>query len=562
AFAYAPLLGGGMILTGDNLHAMRAYELGRCLDDGQIPCRWVPDLGNGYGYPLFNYYPPLPYYAGDLLHRVGFSYLRAVDALYLLGLVGAGLSMFLLTRRLWGELGGLVSAVAYVYAPYLALDVYMRGALVELWGLALAPALLWAVHELITTGRTRYAPLVALFLALLLLSHNLVAVIVAPAVALWAGALLLGRGREGWRPALLGGAGALWGFGLAAFFTLPVLAEGDLAQLDSLTRGPLHYSRHFVSVGDLFLLRTADYSFLLGVREGTPVQIGWFHWALAGLSLPAGLLLFRSGQRRAARAVAMFAVFFAIGVFMALSRSRFVWDAFEALRFLQFPWRYLGLVSLGAAGLAGAWLALLRRRPLWAQLFVAGTLIGLFVGTGEMFFQPLYRCTVAPDRPIPCPGSDGEYFSAEYFPAQQQGSIQDYLPAAVDAIPEEPPRPVGARVVSGSARVLDASAGSDWLRLRVEATAASEVEAALFDYPNWRVRIDGQAVPHRASTPHGLVTFAVPAGTHDVEIRLEDTAVRRAGNWLSLVSWSALVLTLPAMLLGPRLRGWLRRQAA
>ena len=47
SFAYAPLLGGGMILTGDNLHAWRIYEIGRCLDDGQLPCRWAAELGNG-----------------------------------------------------------------------------------------------------------------------------------------------------------------------------------------------------------------------------------------------------------------------------------------------------------------------------------------------------------------------------------------------------------------------------------------------------------------------------------------------------------------------------------
>jgi len=29
AFAYAPLLGGGIILTGDTLHPMRIFELGR-----------------------------------------------------------------------------------------------------------------------------------------------------------------------------------------------------------------------------------------------------------------------------------------------------------------------------------------------------------------------------------------------------------------------------------------------------------------------------------------------------------------------------------------------------
>ena len=552
-----PLLGGGLILAGATLHPMRIFELGRCLGDGQLPCRWVPDLGNGYGFPLFNYYPSLPYYAGDLLHRLGLSYLQAVSTLYLLGLVGAGLAMFALTRRLWGDLGGLVSAVAYVYAPYLALDIYMRGALVELWALALAPALLWAVYELITSGRARYVPLVALFLALLLLSHNLVAVIVAPAVALWAAVLLISRGRDSWRPALLGGAGALWGFGLAAFFTLPVLTEGDLVQLDSLTRGPFDYKNHFASVNDLFLLRTADYSFLLGVPGGTPSQIGWFHWALAGLSLPAAALLWRGSKRLPALAIALLALFFASGVYMTTSASESIWDTFDSLRFVQFPWRYMGLVSLAAAGLAGAWLALLRDRPAAIHLLVAAALIGLLIGSGRFYFQPLHRCTVEAGRAIPCAGSDAEYFSSGPYAASEVGSILDYLPERVSVIPERIAE--RAAVVDGSATVRVTDAASDSLSLRVDADTEATIQASIFDFPNWRVRIDGEAVRHTASAPHGLITFDLPEGTHLVELKLEDTATRRLANSISLASWGALLLVVPIALLTPRFVAWRRR---
>lgn len=530
AFAYAPLFGGGMILTADNLHAWRIHELGRCLDDGQIPCRWVPDLGNGYGFPLFNYYPPLPYYAGDLLHRLGFSYLRAVDALYLIGLAGAGLSMFVLTRRLWGDLGGLVSAVAYVYAPYLALDVYMRGALAELWGLAFAPALLWAIYELVTTSRLRFVPVVALLGAGLLLSHNLVAIIVAPAAVLWTVALLLSRGREVARPALLAGVAALWGIGLAAFFTLPVLFEGPHVQLDSVTQWPFNYGDHFASVNDLFLLRSSDYGFLLGIRDDTPVQIGWFHWAFAGLALPAGAALWWRGERRLALAVALFAAFFAMGAYMTLSASDAVWSTFESLPYIQFPWRYLGLVSLGAAALSGAWLALLRDRSPWLQIAVAAALIGLFIGSGRTFFQPLYRFDV----------SDADLFEGDFLELYQAGSIGDFLPKEVTVIPDPPTRPV--QVVSGPAAIRSTSSGTDWITMSVTGATASRLQVSLFDYPNWTVRIDGEVTPHRASSPSGLVTFTVPPGRHQVEVRLEDTSVRRLANRISLASWSALVL--------------------
>ncbi|MCH8026003.1 MAG: hypothetical protein IH866_04330, partial [Chloroflexi bacterium] len=322
-------------------------------------------------------------------------------------------------------------------------------------------------------------------------------------------------------------------------------------------RWPFHYSQQFVGPGALFFDRTADYSFLLGAPLGTPVQIGWFHWALAGLSLPAAALLWRGSKRLPALAIVLFALFFASGVYMTTSASESIWDTFDSLRFVQFPWRYMGLVSLAAAGLAGAWLALLRDRPAAIQLLVAAALIGLLIGSGRFYFQPLHRCTVEAGRAIPCAGSDAEYFSDGPYAASEVGSIRDYLPKRVSVIPERIAE--RATVVDGSATVRATDSGSDSLSLRVEADTDVTIQASVFDFPNWRVRIDGEVVRHSASSPHGLITFDVPEGTHLVELKLEDTATRRLANRISLASWGALLLAVPIALLTPRIAAWRRR---
>jgi len=315
-------------------------------------------------------------------------------------------------------------------------------------------------------------------------------------------------------------------------------------QLESVTRWPFSYDDHFVSVNDLFLLRSSDYGFLLGLQEGTPVQIGWFHWALAGLALPAGALLWRAGDRRRALVVGLFAAFFAFGVVMTLSVSDAIWATFESLPYIQFPWRYLGLISLGAAGLAGAWLALLRDRALWLQLALAAVLIGLFIGSGRTFHQPLYRFDL----------SDADLFEGDFLALYQAGSIGDFLPKDVEEIPDPPTRQV--QVVRGPAEIESTSAGTDWITMRVSASAPSQLQVALFEYPDWRVRIDGVETPHRASEPSGLVTFTVPAGRHEVEVRLEDTGVRRLANLISLAAWSALALAGAGAVAAPAVRRW------
>ena len=50
--------------------------------------------------------------------------------------------------------------------------------------------------------------------------------------------------------------------------------------------------------------------------------------------------------------------------------------------------------------------------------------------------------------------------------------------------------------------------------------------------------------------------FTVPPGDHDVEVQLEDTTLRRLGNGISLLSWSALVLAALGMLSAPGLSRW------
>src|SRR3989344_4725599 len=83
----------------DDLQVMRVFEMRKCLIELQIPCRWVPDMGYGYGYPLFNYYSATPYYLGALFSFV-FGYIFSVKLLFLTTIVLASVGTFLLVQEL------------------------------------------------------------------------------------------------------------------------------------------------------------------------------------------------------------------------------------------------------------------------------------------------------------------------------------------------------------------------------------------------------------------------------------------------------------------------------
>ncbi len=76
-FIIWPLFLPGYFSHHDDLQVMRIFEMRQCFIDFQIPCRWVPDMGYGNGFPLFNYYGVFPYYLGAILSFI-FGFILSV----------------------------------------------------------------------------------------------------------------------------------------------------------------------------------------------------------------------------------------------------------------------------------------------------------------------------------------------------------------------------------------------------------------------------------------------------------------------------------------------------
>ena len=117
--------------TQDYIFIARLQQMSTVLFSGQFPVRWAPDLR--YGEPIFNFYAPLPYYIGALVHFLGFDFIWTAKILFMLSAVLSAAAMYILVNHLFGKKAGLLAAVLYTYAPYKAVDMYVRGALSETW---------------------------------------------------------------------------------------------------------------------------------------------------------------------------------------------------------------------------------------------------------------------------------------------------------------------------------------------------------------------------------------------------------------------------------------------
>ena len=179
-----PLLLPGYFSHHDDLQVMRVYEMRKCLSDFQIPCRWVPDMGYGNGFPLFNFYGVFPYYIGALFSFFT-GYVWAAKILFLIPAIFGGISMYFLGKEIFGKNGGVVAGVLYLFAPYRALDLYVRGAIAESFALAIVPLIFYFIIKLINVGSRNNFLGLTFSLTAFLLCHNIMTMLFIPVILIW-----------------------------------------------------------------------------------------------------------------------------------------------------------------------------------------------------------------------------------------------------------------------------------------------------------------------------------------------------------------------------------------
>ncbi len=530
------LLAPGYFNMHDDLQMMRQLEMEKCFKDFQIPCRWVPDMGYGFGFPLFNFYPPLPYLYGMLFRVIGLSFTLTAKLTFVSSFVFSGIAMYFLAKEFFSRKGGVLAAIFYIWAPYHSVDVFVRGAMNEAWALVWFPAILFFAYKLITEKQKlkKYIILLALSYFGLFTSHNLMILIFTPIFAVWCGIWLVKTKNFTKIPGLV--FSGILAFGLTAFFTIPVLLESKFVQTDTLVRGYYEYNAHFATVGQLFFSRFWGYGPSVWLEfDGMPFQIGHLHWLLSILVI--GLVALKFFKTKKAKPYLLAVVFCLVlgwfGAFMAHNKSTPIWLLLPPLKFVQFPWRFLTLVILGFSFAIGGLNILIPQNKFKNAFFAL--LVGSLVFLNWNYFLPehghLGELT------------DQQKFSAAAWDLQQTAGIYDYLPNTAKTAPKAPQKEL-VEVLTGKANIENPQQGTNWARFDINATEDVEIRLGIFKFPEWKVWVDGQEVENFVpeSEEWGRMHVKIAKGEHQVEIKLINTWPRIIGNTISLVSWTGLII--------------------
>lgn len=514
-------------------YVTRAVEFYRSLEVGNFFPRWAPDLNFGYGEPFFHFNPPLVYYLMAAFHALGASWVATLNVAGLALLVAAGAGMYLLGNVRFGPRGGLVAAVAYLFAPYLLSALYVRQALADFSAFASLPFAFWGVYEYARRGRPLHLVAGSTAVALLMLSSNPVALMAVPALIAWA-AWLAWQARAG-RLLARALAPIVAGLGLSAWFWLPAFVDRATVQTANLIEGYLNYGNHFVYLHQ-FLASPWGFGLSLpGPDDGMSFALGPTYLLAA---VGAAVLLWW-GRKRALRGrswLAFFLFLLMASLFFASTLSRPVWDRVPLLQYMEFAWRFLTLAAFSSALLCGAVVVILAERSARYDRRLPGVIVALALAA--LLIGGLPKA-----QPEGWLDYDKAYEDPLAIAAQglRVTTADEYAPIWVKERPQAPAT-APLTFVSGQGELLAASSSVDAQDYTVAVEEDARLRANTFYFPGWTLYVDNVRQPLAYDNPQGVMEFSLPAGLHEVRLVLERTPERTWGMWLSLIALAALVV--------------------
>jgi uncharacterized membrane protein len=522
-WAIKPLLQPGFFPMHDDTQVARVIEMGKSLGDGQFPVRWVSDLGYGYGYPIFNFYGPLPYYIGGFLYLIGIDALLATKMMILIGMLIATFTAYLLGNRIFGRLGGILMAVLFTYVPYHAVDIFVRGAIGEFWALAFLPLLLWSVigvsqkdHKSIYIG--------GFAMAAVIISHTILGYLT---VGIYIGGLII-YGLFSWLKIIKMPDSyplvkiLILGLTLSAFFWIPALFEKQYTSLVNMTWDKTDYRDHFVCPAQLWNSLWGFGGSTAGCLDGMSFKLGKIYILTSFVALVIFIIKRRTINNFFYLPMMIGSILSVTSGFMVLKLSQPIWNIIPNAQYIQYPWRFLSFMTLGLAMMSGFILVIFTNKAV--RLLITASILFIVIFYNAKLFIPQFSYL----------RSSSDFASNTELKWRVSKISDEYLPLQLkrpknssgiinSVFPYNPDLSVSPEFVS-----------SNYLKFPVDSKKNLSVTLNQAYFPGWKYWVNNDEV--KPKIINGLPQIKIPAGYSVIQIYFTNTPIRTFSNIISMLA--------------------------
>lgn len=539
----------------DDTQPSRIFEMAKSLKDGQFPVRLVADLGYGFGYPLFNFYAPLPYYIGAIFHIGGAGAITSAKIMFSIAMIASGITMYLLVYEIAGVLPALLSSILYLFAPYHAVDLYVRGDIGELYALVFIPLVILGFIKIfkskpnndVTVNHNLLNGMIISIIGLggILFSHNISGFItlffLGIGICLLCLLVLLGKFDKNILIILI--IVILLGGGLSASFTIPALLEKDFTRVSGLTGGGSDFHNHFVFIDQLWNSPWGFGGSGIGRDDGMSFKIGKINVILGLMSTPWIVLLFLYKRIDRLKLI-LYMIFLSIlvlSVFLMLEQSRFIWEIFPGFSYVQYPWRFLCFVILLLSVIPSFIFSRMDKK--FVSILILILIISTFVFDAK-YFLPQYYSDI----------KDSSYISPINLKYKISKISDEFLPKNFIIPANEKAVATNNLSDSSGVKIENRFESTTVKSYIIMSDNSADIILNIANFPGWKASIDGQKTS--ISDWKGRIKIFMNGGIHKLVLEFSNTPIRLIANTISIFS---LFLLVYISLFSKKIPKWLKK---
>lgn len=527
-----------------NAHILTISQFYKALSEGEFPVMWADKFAN-YGLPLGTIAHQIPNYLGGLFTFVTHDPLISYYLLILVSLVGSAIGVYLLLILLVSSEAALVATTVYTFTTYRITNIFVRGAMPELFMTIWIPYILIAIVKMQRDHHRNTYFLFTLLCTLLILSHPMSLVLYLPFIVF----LLVSILKDHQMSWLRAGVSLVVALALSAYYLLPLKLESKYLYMGANSNLLVNdQSVDWAAISSPFLRYVcAELNYIFW--RCADISFGPFELVLTSmLGVYVVIWLFFSSRPifDSTRIANYFKLHFSshiskhvfilsicctgIAFFLSSSLAEYLYVHIPLLGNIQIPSRFLSVYYFFfTIVIAFLYDSISHKRI--ASLVVIGLLYILLI---TLQFPQIYGKNYTH---IPLANF---FFSKENYHGLM---VQPKWTVESTTYPTTPEK---ARIVSGDGVILKKTLRNATRTYVVRANTPVLISDSTFYFPGWNVYIDGSpaTIEFQDNAFRGVITFSVPVGTHEVRVVYEDTKVRKIGKIISLTTLFAILSAL------------------
>ena len=505
-----PYFKQGFFPTHDGEWAVvRLSDMYREIKDLQFPARFSGYLNFQYGYPLFNFAYPLPYYFGLIFVFLKMGFVGSIKILFSLSVIFSFISMYLLSSNFWkNKWAGLISGIFYLYVPYRIVDLYVRGSIGESLSFVLFPLILLGIKKIYESKDLKYFFATSAFFALLVATHNIMTVLFGLIIFLIVVVSLLYK-KFNFVFRLFGS--LVFSMCLSAFFWIPAIFEKNLILLSKIPIADRNL--YFVKPLDLVIPKWG---------YGTPTDPNGFGYQLGipqllalGFVISFFILKFKKESQR--KVLSFLIISTLVISFLMFSASSILWHL-PLLSEINYPWTVLSILIFLVALIVGY----------LGKLGKKFTILAIILSLSAVVFVLPHA---VPNYQVE--RGDGFYVTNQATTT----SSNELMPLWVKVFPLSAP---SSKVVA-KGNISNLKSKSNSISFNVLLERNETVTINTIYYPGWEFKVDGRNAKINYNNRHGVMEINVSKGNHLVQGRLMETPLRMTADFISFAAIFTLI---------------------